>query len=42
MVWANAEGLVTGRTALALAPEGSATRAEVATIMKLFMLSVVP
>ena len=31
--WANAEGLITGRTTTALAPSGTATRAEVATIL---------
>jgi len=33
MKWANAEGLITGRTATTLAPKGTATRAEVATIL---------
>jgi hypothetical protein len=31
--WANAEGLIAGRTATTLAPGGTATRAEVATIL---------
>lgn len=35
--WANAEGLITGRTATALAPGGSASRAEVAIILKRFV-----
>jgi len=35
--WANAEGLITGRTASTLAPGGSATRAEVATILMRFV-----
>ena len=39
--WANAEGLVTGRTATALAPSGTATRAEVATILMRFAENVV-
>ncbi|MEL7566197.1 MAG: S-layer homology domain-containing protein, partial [Dehalobacterium sp.] len=33
MKWANAEGLVTGVTATTLVPSGSATRAQVATIL---------
>ena len=36
MKWANAEGLITGRTAATLAPKGSATRAEVAAIFHRF------
>ena len=36
MQWANAEGLVTGRTNTTLDPEGDATRAEIATIMTRF------
>ncbi|HWS43128.1 MAG TPA: S-layer homology domain-containing protein [Pseudoflavonifractor sp.] len=39
--WANAGGLVTGRTATALAPSGTATRAEVATILMRFAENVV-
>ena len=39
--WANAGGLVTGRTATALAPSSTATRAEVATILMRFAESVV-
>lgn len=37
MKWANAEGLITGRTASTLAPAGTATRAEVATILMRFV-----
>ena len=37
MKWAKAEGLITGRTASTLAPEGSATRAEVAAILQRFV-----
>ncbi len=33
MLWANAKGLVTGRTATTLNPSGTATRAELATIL---------
>jgi hypothetical protein len=33
MKWANAEGLITGRTTTTLVPTGSATRAEAATIL---------
>ena len=33
MLWANASGLITGRSATTLAPKGTATRAEVATIL---------
>lgn len=36
MQWANAEGLVTGRTDTTLVPKGTATRAEVATIFMRF------
>ena len=36
MQWANENGLITGRTATALAPKGTATRAEVATILMRF------
>ena len=36
MRWANKAGLITGRTATTLAPDGSATRAEVATILMRF------
>lgn len=34
--WAYAEGLITGRTATTIAPQGTATRAEVATILMRF------
>ena len=33
MSWANAEGLMTGRTASTLDPKGTATRAEIATLL---------
>jgi hypothetical protein len=36
MQWAVANGLISGRTASALAPRGTATRAEVATILQRF------
>ena len=36
MRWANAEGLITGVTDTALEPQGSATRAQVATILMRF------
>lgn len=36
MQWANAEELITGRTSTTLAPQGTATRAEVATILMRF------
>jgi hypothetical protein len=39
--WANAVGLITGRTATTLAPRGSATRAEVAAILMRFVEGVV-
>ena len=35
--WANSRSFITGRTATTLAPKGTATRAEVATIMQRFM-----
>jgi hypothetical protein len=35
--WANAEGLITGRTTTTLAPGGSTTRADVATILMRFV-----
>ena len=41
MKWANAEGLITGRTATTLAPKGTATRAEVAAILYRFVENVV-
>lgn len=39
--WANAESLITGRTATTLAPKGTATRAEVAAILYRFVENVV-
>jgi hypothetical protein len=39
--WANSEGLITGRTTTALAPSGTATRAEVATILMRFVETMV-
>ena len=36
MSWANAAGLIPGRTAVTLAPQGTASRAEVATILMRF------
>lgn len=39
--WANAEGLVNGRTADTLAPAGTATRAEVAAIFHRFVENIV-
>ena len=41
MKWANAEGLLSGRSATTLAPKGTATRAEVASIFMSFMENVV-
>ena len=40
MEWANAEGLITGRTATALAPSGNTSRAEAAAILMRFIESV--
>ncbi len=37
MKWANAEGLITGRTTAALVPSGNATRAETAAIFMRFI-----
>jgi hypothetical protein len=37
MLWANARGLITGRTETTLAPRGNATRAEAATILMRFL-----
>jgi hypothetical protein len=37
MTWANAEGLITGRTTATLVPGGSATRAEVAATLMRFV-----
>ena len=39
--WANAEGLINGRTTTTLAPQGTATRAEVAAILHRFVENVV-
>lgn len=41
MQWANSEGLITGRTNTTLAPQGTATRAEVATILMRFIENIV-
>ena len=41
MSWANAEGLVNGRTYNTLAPTGTATRAEVAAIFHRFVENIV-
>ena len=40
--WANATGLITGTTATTLSPKGSATRAQVATILSRFCQDVIP
>ena len=40
MAWANAMGLINGRTATALAPDGTATRAEVAAIFHRFVENI--
>ena len=37
MKWANAEGLITGRTTTTLVPKGTMTRAEVATLLMRFI-----
>ena len=37
IAWANAEGLITGRTAATIVPCGTATRAEAATILMRFL-----
>jgi len=37
MMWANASGLITGRTLSTLVPEGTATRAEAAAILQRFL-----
>ena len=39
--WANAEGLINGRASTTLAPQGTATRAEVAAILHRFVKNVV-
>ena len=41
MQWANENGLITGRSETTLAPKGTATRAEVATILMRFCEDVV-
>lgn len=41
MSWAVGDGLLTGRTTESLAPKGTASRAEVATILKRYMENVV-
>lgn len=40
MQWANAEGLITGVTNTTLSPQGSATRAQVATILMRFVENI--
>ena len=40
MQWANGNGLITGRTDTTLVPQGTATRAEVATILMRFCTDV--
>ncbi len=40
--WANATGLITGTTSTTLSPQGSATRAQVATILSRFCQDVIP
>ena len=40
MKWANAVGLINGRTANTIAPQGTATRAEAATILTRFMQNI--
>lgn len=42
MAWANAAGLISGTTATTLSPKGSATRAQVATILSRFCQDVIP
>ncbi len=37
LAWANASGIITGRTATTIAPTGSATRGEAATMLMRFM-----
>ncbi|MDR0445489.1 MAG: S-layer homology domain-containing protein [Oscillospiraceae bacterium] len=37
MRWANAAGLITGRTETTLAPKGTASRAEAATLLQRYM-----
>ena len=38
--WANKEGLITGRTAVLLAPKGDTTRAETATILMRYLETI--
>ncbi|MDR0446030.1 MAG: S-layer homology domain-containing protein, partial [Oscillospiraceae bacterium] len=40
MRWANAAGLITGRTETTLAPKGTASRAEAATLLQRYMQNV--
>ena len=40
MQWAKAAGLVSGRSATKMAPQGTTTRAEAATIMRNFLENV--
>ena len=41
IAWANANGLIQGRTITTLVPAGTATRAEVAAILHRFLLNIV-
>ena len=41
MKWANANGLITGRTVTTLVPKGTATRAETAAILQRFIEGLV-
>ena len=40
--WADAAGLIYGRSENTIAPQGTATRAEIATILMRFLESVAP
>ena len=42
MEWAGGTGMITGRTAFTLAPQGTATRAETATILVRFIQKFMP
>ena len=42
MDWANSTGMITGRTAFTLVPQGTATRAETATILVRFIQKFMP
>ena len=42
MEWANSTGMITGRTAFTLVPQGTATRAETATILVRFIQKFMP